>query len=116
MPSVKPASADVKFTPCAYVTAETLIEGDPQEREHTYFARDGFVIGAWEAQPYTEHIDAYPSDEFCTVLRGSVTLTADEGESHTFKAGESFTIEAGWAGTWRVHEPFLKLFAAASPN
>ncbi len=116
MPSITPITLDVALTPCSYVTADTLVSGDPREREHIYSERNGFVVGAWEAQPYTEHIAAYPSDEFCTVVRGSVTLTPDGGQPVTFRAGDSFSIEAGWAGTWRVEEPFLKLFAAATPS
>lgn len=90
------------------------MSGDPQEREHIFLKRDGLFIAAWETQPYTEQVAAYPSNEFSTVLRGSVTVTPDGGEPQTFYVGDSFTIEAGWSGTWEVTEPFLNLLATLS--
>lgn len=121
MPSVRPAfpgpPPGAQLTPCSYVVPEGLLAGDPREREYIYLAApDGsYTVGVWEAQPYTERIDAYPGHEFCTVLRGAVTLTAEGAEPQTFRTGDSFTIEAGWAGQWRVDEPFLKFFALSTP-
>jgi uncharacterized protein len=118
MPAVRPASPGAELTPCSYVAPEGLIAGDPHEREHIYLATaDGsYTVGVWEAQPYTEQIDAYPGNEFCTVVRGAVTLTTHDGQAQTFRAGDSFTIEAGWTGQWRVDEPFLKFFAVSTPT
>src|SRR3978361_69518 len=61
-----------ELVPCQYVSPEGLIDGDPQEREFLYLTTpDGsFTVGVWEAQPYTERIDSYFGDEFCSVIRG----------------------------------------------
>jgi uncharacterized cupin superfamily protein len=71
-------------------------------------------VGVWEAQPYTERIDSYVGDELCSVIRGQVTLTGEDGSVQTFVAGDSFTMEAGWAGEWPVEEPFMKYFALST--
>jgi len=108
MPAVRPAFAGL--LPGAELIACS-------EREHLYLATaDGsYTVGVWEAQPYTDQIDGYPGNEFCTVVRGAVTLTAHDRQAQTFRAGDSFTIEAGCTGQWRVDEPFLKFFAFSTP-
>jgi uncharacterized protein len=46
-------------------------------------------------------------------------LTSPDG---TFSVGVweaqpySFTMEAGWAGEWRVDKPFMKYFAVSTPR
>ncbi len=118
MPSVIPGTvpAAAEFVPCHY--AVDVIDGDPQEREYVYFAApdDRFTVGLWEAQPFTERIASYPGDEFCHVVRGQVTLTDADGTSRTFGEGSSFTIQAGWAGEWRVDKPFMKYFVLSIPQ
>jgi uncharacterized cupin superfamily protein len=107
-----------ELVPCQYVSPDGLIEGDPQEREYLYLTSpDGtFSVGVWEAQPYAERIDSYFGDEFCYVIRGQVTLIGKDGAAQTFVQGDSFTMEAGWAGEWRVDEPFMKYFALSTPR
>ena len=67
--------------PSSDVTAETLRDGDPAEREavHLSSGDEKFTVGSWRAQPYAEFIEAYPGDEYTRVLEGSVTLTGDDG-------------------------------------
>jgi uncharacterized cupin superfamily protein len=110
------APPDGELTPCNYVLAEGLIEGDPQEREHVYFASDAFTVAVWEAQPYAERIDSYPGDEFAHVIRGRLTLTDPDGTSQTFGEGESYLMRAGWSGEFRVEESFMKYFALSIPQ
>ncbi|MGV9711836.1 cupin domain-containing protein [Gordonia sp. NPDC003424] len=106
-------TARAAMTPSAYVTTETLRDGDPREREAIHLTSDDekFIVGSWEAQPYTEYIESYPGDEYARVLEGSVTLTGDDGVAHTYSAGEAFTLRRGWRGEYRVTEPLLKQFA-----
>jgi uncharacterized cupin superfamily protein len=117
MPSVIPVTlpAESELAPCQY--AVDITEGDPQEREYIYFAAPGgFTVGLWQAQPFAERITSYPADEFCHVVRGSVTLTDTGGAARTFRAGDAFTVQAGWAGEWRVNEPFMKYFVLSAPQ
>jgi uncharacterized protein len=112
----EPAEAD--WQPSHYVTEETLRDGDPKEREAVLFANpDGsYVISQWAAEPYTEHIDGYPGDEYVRVLDGTLVMTTDGGEPQTFTVGDEFRIAKGWAGTWQVTEPFRKLSIASYPS
>jgi uncharacterized cupin superfamily protein len=117
MPSVIPVSlpAADEFVPCHY--AVDITAGDPREREYVFVAApDGrFTVGLWEAQPFTERITSYPGDEFCQVVRGQVTLTDTDGAARTFGEGDAFTVEAGWAGEWRIDKPFMKYFVLSMP-
>lgn len=118
MPSVIPITlpAETQLVPCHY--AVDITEGDPQEREYVYFAApDGtFTVGLWEAKPFAERIASYPADEFCHVVRGQLTLTDADGTARTFRAGDTFTVQAGWAGEWRVDTPFMKYFVLSAPQ
>ena len=119
MTTVEPIAIppDDQWKPSAYVTPVTLQAGDPQEREAVLHAsEDGtFVISLWEAQPYREHIDGYPGDEYIRVLQGTLILTTDGGDAQTFAPGDELRIAKGWSGTWEVTEPFRKLSAAYYP-
>jgi uncharacterized protein len=101
------------MTPCAYVTTETLREGEPRERDLIHLSsEDGkFTIGSWRAEPYGEYIESYPGDEFARVLEGSVTLTGDDGVAQTFSAGDAFAMRCGWRGEYRVTKTLAKQFA-----
>jgi uncharacterized cupin superfamily protein len=109
---------DDSFQPSHYVTAETLRAGDPQEREAVLYANpDGtFVVSVWTAEPYTEHIDGYPADEYIRVLAGALTLTADGGEPQSFAEGDELRIEHGWSGTWEVTASLRKFSVASFPS
>jgi uncharacterized protein len=107
------ANAVAEMSPSGYVTAETLREGDPAEREAVHLSSDDekFTVGSWRAEPYAEFIESYPGDEYTRVLEGSVTLTGDDGVADSFGPGDSFTLTRGWRGEYRVTEPLLKQFA-----
>jgi uncharacterized cupin superfamily protein len=53
---------------------------------------------------------AYDEWEFCHVLEGVCELTPDGGAPQRFKAGDSFVIEPGFVGVWRVLAPMKKRF------
>lgn len=69
-----------------------------------------FHCGIWASTPgkwrvsYTEH-------EFCHLLEGRVRLTASDGASVEFRAGDAFVVPAGFAGTWETIEPARKYYA-----
>ncbi|KGI70730.1 hypothetical protein EU78_08105 [Mycolicibacterium rufum] len=108
-----PTDDDTAMRPCAYVTPESLREGDPREVDliHLSSADGTFTVGSWRAEPYSEFIEAYPGDEYARVLAGSVTLTGDDGFAQTFSAGDAYTMRAGWRGEFRVTETLTKQFA-----
>jgi hypothetical protein len=92
--------------------ADRLLAGDPRQRIWNLYAESSgqFFAGRWASTPgrwrvkYTEH-------EFCHVLSGRMQITAADGTSWSFSAGDSFVVPAGFDGTWEVLEASVKLYA-----
>jgi uncharacterized cupin superfamily protein len=59
-------------------------------------------VGAWRVN--------YEEWEFCHLLEGACEITPDGGEPQRFAAGDSFVIEPGFVGVWRVLAPMRKRF------
>jgi uncharacterized cupin superfamily protein len=74
----------------------------------------GLTLGTWACNKGAVEIQGHPVDEACFIVRGSVTLTDNEGRSETFGAGEAFLLPRGFTGTWEQSEDFAKLFVAIS--
>ena len=88
-------------------------------REHTtrnYFSDSGgrFFAGVWESTPGRWRV-RYTENEFCHITRGRIRIADASGQQWTFKAGDSFVIPAGFAGTWEVLEPTAKLYVIYEP-
>jgi uncharacterized cupin superfamily protein len=77
-------------------------------------AKDAFVVGLWASEPGVLQTDAYPHDEYCLVLEGTLVVTNRSGTKDEFKPGDSFVIPKGWAGTWDMKTKFKKQYVAAS--
>ncbi|MDN4465726.1 DUF861 domain-containing protein [Microbacterium aurantiacum] len=105
------------MAPSGYVVPEALREGNPQERElaHLTSTDERFSVGVWSAEPYSEFVDRHEGYEYTYVMEGRVSLTDDNG-THTFAAGDAFTLEPGWRGEYRVIERLLKQFVYYSPE
>lgn len=109
------------------IAADRLIEGAPLTRTILDYERDlgspasrpagapegarseRVYVGEWSAGVGAWRI-AYDEWEFCHVLEGVCELVSDEGVSQRFAAGDSFVIEPGFKGVWRVLEPMRKKF------
>jgi uncharacterized cupin superfamily protein len=99
------APADVEPVP-----PDRLLDGAPTtrtsldyERGETMFAGEWSAsVGAWRVR--------YDEWEFCHMLEGVCELTPEGGLTETYKAGDSFVIEPGFEGVWRVVEPMRKRF------
>lgn len=93
------------------VAAERLLEGAPIARtrldyeaadQKTFAGEWAADIGAWRV--------AYDEFEFCHMLEGACELVSDDGATQRFSAGDSFVIEPGFTGVWRVLAPMRKRF------
>ncbi len=91
---------------------ENVIEGAPTETGHNYFtdATGRLTSGVWECTPCTAQIDAYPVDEFCLILSGTVIVTDDAGHAETFKPGDAFVVPKGLKCTWHMPETTRKYY------
>ncbi len=48
--------------------------------------------------------------EFCHIIEGLVEITSEQGETWTFKAGDSFVMKPGFVGTWKTIETVKKVY------
>ncbi len=104
----------------ALVDPATVVDGTAVETGASYMGDTGesLLVGVWDCSPYAEvftaEAEGYPADEFCQVLQGSVTLTAADGTAQTFVAGDSYILNKGWCGEFRVNEQFRKYYVMAA--
>ncbi|MGD9981609.1 MAG: cupin domain-containing protein [Hyphomonadaceae bacterium] len=91
----------------APVAADRVTEGSPRTVSCLDYERDGKVFaGEWSATAGAWRVSY---DEW-EVLEGVCELETNDGEKRRFGAGDSFVIEPGFAGVWRVIEPMKKRF------
>jgi len=92
------------------IAGERLVEGAPVETTTLEYERDGKIyVGEWSATVGAWRV-RYDEWEFCHMLDGVCELVGDDGETRRFSAGESFVVEPGFVGVWRVLEPMKKRF------
>lgn len=92
------------------IAADRVIEGAPvtetrldyTQGESTFVGEWSSGIGAWRVR--------YDEWEFCHMLEGICELVGDDGETQRYQAGDSFVIEPGFVGVWRVIAPMKKRF------
>jgi len=95
------------------IPAEIIASGNPVQRGHTYFSTeaDKFSAGVWDCTENELKFAPYDVDEFMLVLEGSITLKDSSGNSHVYRAGESFIIPKGCECTWTQSEYCRKYWA-----
>ncbi|WP_417463711.1 cupin domain-containing protein [Kordiimonas sp.] len=97
------------------VSAEKLISGNPQQQtENIYTSKsEKFFTGYWSSTKGKWHVNYDGEEEFCHLLEGEVELVDEEGRASRFKAGDRFTISAGFKGTWETIKDCRKLYVIA---
>ena len=95
---------------------EKCIKGRPLQRTWHHFTSEDekFFAGFWEADPGCWRV-SYTETEFCQILEGISILRDAEGFTHTLKAGDNFTIPAGFEGEWEVVEKTKKIYVIYQP-
>lgn len=91
------------------IEADRLIEGAPMSETWLDYEREGTYAGEWSADVGAWRVK-YDEWEFCHVLEGACELIPDDGAARRFAAGDSFVIEPGFVGVWRVLAPMRKRF------
>ena len=94
-----------------------VLEGDPVHEGR--FDLGGFgtrtMAGVWQCTPgkfeYT-----YPGDEICTLLKGKIHVTEQDGTTHTYTAGDIFYTNKGEKVTWVIEETVRKVFFIHDPE
>jgi uncharacterized protein len=92
------------------IAAERVVEGAPVTETRLDFERDDKVFaGEWSATPGAWRV-SYDEWEFCHLLEGACELVGEDGRAERYSAGDSFVIEPGFRGVWRVLAPMRKRF------
>ncbi|MBN8607322.1 MAG: DUF861 domain-containing protein [Caulobacterales bacterium] len=93
------------------IAADRVVEGAPVETTKLEYERDGKIfVGEWSATIGAWRV-RYDEWEFCHMLEGVCELVPDDGgDAKRFGAGDSFVIEPGFVGVWRVIAPMKKRF------
>lgn len=78
-----------------------VLAGNPEIFARIDYSRNGTTAGLFKAT--TGKIEIFfPFSEHATILEGEVTLTDETGQSHTYKAGDSYFIRQGQVILWEV--------------
>jgi len=78
-----------------------VLEGNPEIFARIDYSRNGTTAGVFKAT--TGRIEIlFPFTEHATILEGEVTLTDETGQSHVYKAGDSYFIRQGQIIIWEV--------------
>ena len=94
----------------APVAPDRVVEGHPQAVSALDYQRgDKVFAGEWSATAGAWRV-SYDEWEFCHMLEGVCELVAGDGQTLRFQAGDTFVIEPGFTGVWRVIEPMKKRF------
>lgn len=106
---LSPALEQVAYEP---VAEDRLVEGKPEGRANNQFtnAKENFFAGVWESTEGCWNL-SYTEDEFCVILEGEAIITDADGEETHVKQGDSFTVPAGFKGTWRTIGQVKKWYA-----
>ncbi|WP_279482443.1 cupin domain-containing protein [Aureimonas sp. SK2] len=91
---------------------ERLISGSPTFKTWAQDDSKGEMVktGVWEATPGETHSIKGTTFEFCHILSGHVEIAEKDGQTYTFKAGDSFVMKPGFVGVWRTIETVRKIY------
>lgn len=102
--AVEPESANAEID---RPSPEKLISGDPVFTTWNIEERDGLYCGIWQSTPGKWRI-TYEEWEYCRILSGVSVLTEEGQMPVIVRAGDSFILRPGFAGTWEVIETTRK--------
>ncbi|NSY41219.1 cupin domain-containing protein [Leisingera sp. ANG59] len=95
---------------------ERLISGNPAFKTWAQDASkdDKVLTGVWEATPGVTHSIKGTTFEFCHILSGVIEIEEKDGETKTYRAGDSFVMKPGFVGIWRTIETVRKIYVVVN--
>ncbi|OJT19774.1 cytoplasmic protein [Archangium sp. Cb G35] len=78
-----------------------VLEGNPKIYARIDYSRGPVAAGLFKATKGKIRI-TFPFTEHATILEGEVTLTDEAGNTHKYKAGDSYFIRQGQVILWEV--------------
>ncbi len=93
------------------VASEKVIEGSPMQHVVNQFTNEkgNMFVGVWGSDAGKWRV-SYTEDEFFSIIEGEAILTEEGGEPQKLKAGDNFTVSAGFKGTWETIGAVKKLY------
>lgn len=85
----------------------TVLSGDPVHTTWNQEERGTLFSGLWQSTPGKWAV-SYSEWEYVHIHQGHSVLTDQSGVETHLKAGDSWLIRPGYAGTWEVIETTLK--------
>lgn len=86
---------------------EKVLAGDPVHTTWNVEERGALFAGLWQSTPGKWRV-SYDEWEYVHILKGHSILTDAAGQATELRAGDSYLIRPGFAGTWEVVETTLK--------
>ncbi len=78
-----------------------VLDGEPRIFGRIDYSRNGVTAGLFKATTGKIQV-SFPFSEHATILEGEVTITDATGQSHTYKAGDSYFMPQGSVVIWEV--------------
>jgi uncharacterized cupin superfamily protein len=112
-PGIAPIAPDTPLTEGGVYPPDVRAgDFDGAYRQATLFksaAYPGNRVAFWESEPGVLKAANYPMDELIVVLEGHLVTTDADGTRREFRAGDTFVLPKGWAGTWDMKTRFKKM-------
>jgi uncharacterized cupin superfamily protein len=90
-----------------------VVAGDPVHSTWNIEDVDGLYCGLWQSTPGKWRV-SYAEWEYIYIHSGHSILTDVQGVAVHLKAGDSYMIRPGFAGTWEVIETTVKDYVIRS--
>ncbi|MFK7938342.1 MAG: cupin domain-containing protein [Roseovarius sp.] len=86
--------------------------GGGLQRDAHIFTNDAgtMTVGMWETTAFDTAMQPFGIHEFCQILNGTVTITQDNGTTHSFSQGDVFFVPKGTVCTWHCNAPVRKYY------
>jgi uncharacterized cupin superfamily protein len=95
-----------------FIAPEDVVEGSHRPRGKVLHYGEQLVIEVLEDDAATFRVDEpFVYDEFVVILSGKLILTASDGISQEFVAGDSLLVPKGFTGTWKMSGNYRELIA-----
>ena len=90
---------------------DILVAGNLNMRVATLFAGKELNVSIFECTPAKTDHRTRPTDtdEFVYVLSGKLILTEPGGTIHSYSAGDSLVLPAGYTGTWEMQGNYREI-------
>lgn len=112
-PGIAPIPRGTRLTETGVYPPEMRVGGfNGEYKEATVYkskVTPGNRVAFWESEAGVLKTDDYPIDEYILVLEGHVVTTDADGTRREFRAGDTFLLPKGWAGTWDMKTHFKKM-------